>query len=113
MTFEVAGMYASTAYNMYSQTLTGGQAVNGPTLSFTTGALPVTIPFPSFRVAVPPGEIDSADSVLLINPIQFGSKTIFPVVASKLSGEIIWYYYAPGDHQQLLTRPLCGGVSHH
>jgi len=109
MTFEVAGMYASTAYNMYSQTLTGGQAVNGPTLSFTTGALPVTIPFPSFRVAVPPGEIDSADSVLLINPIQFGSKTIFPVVASKLSGEIIWYYYAPGDHQQLLTRPLSGG----
>jgi arylsulfate sulfotransferase len=110
MTFEVAGMLPTTTYNMYAQTLTAGQVQNGPTLSFTTGALPTTIPFPGFRIAVPPGAIDTADPVVLISPIQFETRTVFPAVASKLSGQIVWYYYANTvNHSELLTRPLSGG----
>ena len=50
MTFEVAGMYPSTTYTMYAQTNTGGTITNGPTLNFRTGALPGTVPFPTFTV---------------------------------------------------------------
>ena len=112
MTFEVAGMYPNTKYNMFSQTLTAGKTVNGPPLSFTTGALPATIPFPTFQTVVPPGgQTDTADSVLLLTPLQFDNKPTFPAVATNLSGNIIWYYYpsAPG-HYQVIMRPLPGGA---
>jgi arylsulfate sulfotransferase len=110
MTFEIAGMTPSTSYSMYSQTVTGSKVVNGPTLSFTTGALPATIPFPPFKVIVPPGNADTADSVVLLSPIQFAARTVFPAVASTLSGEVIWYYYAnTANHVDVITRPLPEG----
>jgi len=110
MNFEIGGMYPDTAYNMFSQTVTGGVAVNGPTLSFTAGALPAGIVFPSFKTIVPPGQIDSADSILLISPDQLGAgKTNLPALATDLSGNILWYYYSPtADHFNLLSRPLTG-----
>ena len=46
MTFEVAGMYQHTAYTMFAQTHTGSNVVNGPTVSFTTGTIPGSIPIP-------------------------------------------------------------------
>ncbi|HXM43042.1 MAG TPA: aryl-sulfate sulfotransferase [Bryobacteraceae bacterium] len=112
MNFEIAGMYPSTAYNMYSQTITGGVAVNGLTLSFTTGALPSNIPFPPFKTILKPAsQSDSAASVLLLSPINFGSGTTYPSVASNLAGNILWYYWPDSvDHFALLTRPLPGGT---
>src|ERR1700722_444415 len=78
MTFEVAGMYPSTAYHMFAQTDTGGKPTNGTTLSFTTGALPTNIPFPAFTVKVPPGpNTDTTDSVLLHNMTQFGGEPLY------------------------------------
>ena len=110
MNFEIAGMYPNTAYNMYSQTITGRQAVNGPTVSFTTGTLPASVPFPSFKTVIKPGQIDSAESVLLITPVQFGNGTNFPAVATNLSGKTIWYYYPnSAGHFEVLSRPLAGG----
>jgi hypothetical protein len=112
MNFEIAGMYPSTAYNMYSQTITGGVPVNGPTVNFTTGALPANIPFPPYKTVLKPQvQADSAASVLLLSPIQFGTNTVYPAVATNLAGQIIWYYYlnSPG-HFALLTRPLAGGT---
>jgi hypothetical protein len=111
MNFEIAGMYPSTAYNMYAQTITGGTAVNGPTVSFKTGALPASVPFAAYKKVVPPGvHTDSAESVLLITPLQFGSGANYPAVASDLSGNIIWYYYPnSAGHFEVLTRPLAGG----
>jgi hypothetical protein len=116
MTFEIAGMYPNTTYNMLSQTLTAGKTVNGPALSFTAGGLPATIPFPAYQTIVSPagppgGQADSADSLLLITPIQLGAKANFPAVASDLSGNIVWYYYPSAvDHFEVLTRPLPGGA---
>jgi hypothetical protein len=113
MNFEIAGMSPSTAYNMYAQTITGGQPVNGPTVTFTTGALPTaTVPFPPYKTIVPPdAQTDTAESVLLLSPVQFGNGTNYPTVASNLAGNVLWYYYPNSvEHFEVLTRPLAGGT---
>jgi hypothetical protein len=112
MTFEIAGMYPFTTYNMLAQTVTGSTTVNGPTLSFTTSALPGNIPFPQFRTVVAPGPKTDTSSVLFLSPDQVAlNKTNMPAVATDLAGNIIWYYY-PGtaDHFEVVTRPLIGGT---
>ncbi len=108
MTFEIAGMYPSTAYNMYAQVKTGGSIVNGPAVSFTTGALPSNVPFPVFSVNIPagPGE---PNRVLLHGVVSEG-KSVYPDVATDLAGNIIWYDYPNDlDHASLMTRPLLNG----
>ena len=111
MTFEVAGMYPSTAYTMYAQTKTGAKITSGNQITFTTGALPTGVPFPALTGT--PGGTDSANPVVLHNFITFatgGSVTVYPDVATDLSGKVIWYYYAnDSTHSDVLTRPLVGG----
>ena len=71
MTFEIAGMYPSTTYQMFAQTDTGGVVTNGPIVNFTTGALPTNITFPTFTTIVAPGsQTDTALKVLLHDPIE-------------------------------------------
>ncbi len=111
MTFEIAGMYPSSSYQLYSQTKTGSTTVNGPTITFTTGALPSSIPFPNFKTIVKAGaHTDTTDWILLHNLIQLGGGTRYPDVATDLSGKIVWYYY-PNDisNSGLLVRPLPNG----
>jgi hypothetical protein len=109
MTFEVAGMYASTTYYMYSQTRTStGKITKGSTLSFTTGPLPTNLTFPTFTVKVPPGsQADTTDSMILMNPDRLGGQPERPNVATDLSGNIMWYYN--GSVPQCMTRPIPGG----
>ena len=111
MTFEIAGMYHSTPYNMFSQTNTGGTITNGPTEAFTTGALPTNIPFPTFKVNIPPGAgTDTSDGVILHGLTQPVAGTVYPNVATDLFGQILWYYYpSSSTHKDILTRPLQGG----
>jgi hypothetical protein len=108
MTFEIAGMYPSTPYNLYAQVNTGGNIVNGPMASFTTGVIPNNIPIPAFTVAIP----DSAgnSNAVLLHGLFNGSSSPFPAVATDLSGNIVWYNY-PNDlgHTTMLTRPLPSG----
>lgn len=109
MTFEVAGMYPSTAYNMFEQTKTGSKITTGSTLTFTTAALPTGVPFPTFSVSTtaPTGD---PNPVLLHNPITFGTGTIYPDMATDLNGKIIWYYQSKDvTKSDVLTRPLVGG----
>jgi arylsulfate sulfotransferase len=113
MTFEIAGMYPTTTYNMYAQTITGGKGVNGPTISFTTSVIPTGIPYPTFKAIVPAGaQSDAANPVLFISPDQVAlNKTNMPAVATDLAGYMIWYYYpTTADHFELVTRPLQGGT---
>jgi len=111
LNFEIAGMYPSTTYNMFSQTNTGGKITNGPTVSFTTGSLPSNIPFVPFTKLVPKGPgTDTAESVLLFNPTSFGFETNYANVAVDLSGNILWYYYASPPQSFFLTRPLPNGT---
>jgi hypothetical protein len=108
MTFEIAGMYPSTSYDMHAQTLTSGKITNGPAVSFTTGPLPAGIVFPPFNVLIPPAsQTDTADSVILHNLLQPGGSVSYPSVATDLSGKVLWYYYAGGaGHTNVITRPL-------
>jgi hypothetical protein len=107
MTFEVAGMYPSTAYNMYAQTKTGTKITDGPTLAFTTGAIPAGIPIPKFTVVTAAPAADP-NPMLLHTFIAFTGQTVYPDVATDLKGNIMWYYYADGVGD-ILTRPLQGG----
>jgi len=109
MTFEIAGMYPSTQYNMFSQVRHGSHITNGPTVTFTTGTIPSSVPIPPFTINVPAGsKTDKADAVILQNMLQFGAIPIYPAVATDLSANIIWYY-DPGE-SFFLTRPLGDGT---
>jgi len=112
VTFEIAGMLANTPYSLYAQTKTGTKVTNGSTVSFKTGALPDTVPFPKFTVKIPASgpPSDTSNPVILHNMIQFGGEPNYPDVATDLAGNIIWYYY-PDDltNGNVLGRPLQGG----
>jgi arylsulfate sulfotransferase len=109
MTFEIAGMYPSTAYNLYSQVETGGNIVNGPAAAFATGPLPSTITFPTFTAGIPDSASDP-NRVLFYGPWDSDGKTGYPDVATDLSGNIVWYN-SPNDpdHLTMLVRPLPTG----
>lgn len=105
MNFYIAGMLPSTTYSMYSQTATNGTITNGATLSFTTGALPTSLPrgfFPVFTVNTPAPANDP-------NPMLLWSftKLIVPV-ATDLNGNIMWYY--ANGAGTLVTRPVATGT---
>ena len=111
MNFEVAGMYPSTTYTMFSQTNTGGTITKGPTVTFTTGPIPSSIQLPTFQVNVPPGsQTDTAAPVLLLNPHQFGGGPVFPNLATDLNGKVIWYYAQNPPQNFVLARPLQNGT---
>jgi arylsulfate sulfotransferase len=109
MTFEIAGMYPSTAYNLHSQVETGGNIVNGPATGFTTGVLPSGIAFPTFTTGIPDSPSDP-NRVLFYGPWNSGGKSGYPDVATDLSGNVIWYN-SPNDpdHLTMLVRPLPTG----
>ncbi len=110
MTFEVAGMYPSTAYTVCAETNTGGVITPSAQVSFTTGALPKGIKFPTFTHN--PAGTDTSNPVLLHNFITFvpGAQPVYPDVATDLSGNIVWYYCAnDATHSDVLTRPLALG----
>ncbi|MGA2594886.1 MAG: aryl-sulfate sulfotransferase [Bryobacteraceae bacterium] len=111
MTFEIAGMYPNSIYEMSAETATGSQLVNGPVTTFTTGALPADISFPEFGPTIQIGpQTDTSDPIILHNLFTFGEETTYPDVATDLVGRILWYYY-PNDttHINVLTRPLQNG----
>jgi len=109
MNFEIAGMYPKTTYNMFSQTDTAGANTNGPTVIFTTGALPTDITFPPFTVMVPAtSQTDTAQPIIMQNLLQFEAVPIYPAVATDLSANIIWYYNPA--QSIFLTRPLLDGT---
>jgi arylsulfate sulfotransferase len=109
LTFEIAGMYPSTAYNMFSQTDTGGNVVAGPTVPFTTGAIPSNIPIPKFKSNVTIGpNTDTADRMILLDEVQFGDNPQYPDLATDLTGHVVWYYNPP--QSIVLARPLPNGT---
>src|SRR5579862_1332841 len=108
-TFEIAGMYPKSTYQIFSQTDTAGKIVNGRPVSFTTGSLPGT-PIPKFTLNLPAGAAaDLQDSIVLEDLTMSGQAIHYPEVATDLSGNILWYYYSPSS-QDLVTRPLPDGL---
>ena len=111
MTVEIAGMRPSSTYDMFSQTVTAGSVVNGATVSFTTGALPGNSPFPTFTLDVASSsDMDTYDRVILEGPTMPGQSVNYPEIATDLTGNIIWYYYAPTS-EDLIARPNPAGIT--
>jgi len=108
-TFEIAGMYPSTAYNLFAQVDTGGNIVNGPTAAFTTGALPSNVPFPAFTVVTP--DTGDTNRVILHGLFDVRENSHYPDIATDLSGRVIWYYY-PNDQMRknMLMRAFPTGI---
>ncbi len=109
MNFEIAGMYQTSTYTMFSQTATNGKVVDGPPVSFTTGPLPSGSLFPTITVNVPAGPDTDKERVILADTTMPGQGYNFPELAADASGRIIWYYY-PATSADLLTRPLSDGI---
>lgn len=110
MTFQIAGMYPSTTYNMFSQTRTGAQTTNGPTLTFTTGPLPSTLPFPTFTPQ--PAGSDMSNKQLLHSLVQVNKTAVYPTaLGTDTAGRINWFYASPDavGAADVLLRPLSGG----
>jgi hypothetical protein len=103
MNFYIAGMAASQTYDMTYQVNTGGTVTAGPTISFTAGSIPSSLPFAAMSVPIAANaETDAADGVLLTG---YASSPDFPT-ATDLYANIIWYY----PHVLLVTRPVPGGT---
>jgi arylsulfate sulfotransferase len=108
-TFEIAGMYPSTAYTLFAQVTTAGNTVNGPPVTFTTGALPAGVPFPTFTSVVSPGpNTDTPESVILHGEVTLAGGKLYPQIATDLNNNVLWYSYT-GPGTGLLTRPLQDG----
>jgi hypothetical protein len=107
-------MLPSTEYAINYQVMTGsssGKIITGrQPANFTTGALPANIPFPQFSNIVPTGsQINQTDQTVLHGLLPIGNS--FLVVATNLTGQIVWYYniYDPVS-TDIFTRPLAGGT---
>ena len=87
--FLVAGMLPGTTYLM-RHVLDNG-TTSAP-LTFTTGALPTNLTFPTFTVQQPPGpDTDSTQGFVLhigVNPPAGTVNTL----ATDLAGNVVWYY---------------------
>jgi hypothetical protein len=105
MNFYLAGMQANTTYTVHHivekrlarQEGSTRALTVGPTLTVTTGAVPVQLPVSNITQAPP---APPADHVLLYSNL-FG-----PSFATDAQGNVIWYYPASFS---LLTRPESGG----
>ncbi len=82
----VAGMYATTTYNMRHDILTGPALSSSSIQQFTTGAIPSNLTMPQFLSVMPPsGTNVTAYPFLLF--AQLGG-----AVATDLTGQTVWYY---------------------
>jgi arylsulfate sulfotransferase len=110
MTFEIAGMYPTSTYLIHSETETGGKVTSGANVKFTTGALPTSIPFPTFQTLVPVGpQTDTAEPVLLWGLSELGKETDYRNVATDLTGRILWFENTPTSNPTQITRPVANG----
>jgi len=99
--FLVAGMLASTEYEMHWEEFASNFLNSGPDVAFTTGHLPNNFPHETFTVNVPATQHDSTYPMLLWHLIpDFGRPFTFWPTATDLSGNILWYF----PQQTLLTR---------
>ena len=106
MNFYLAGMRANTTYRVHHvvfarrlarSKIAGSVLTEGPTLTVTTGGVPIGLPVSTILQAPP---APSGDNVVLYSNL-FG-----PPFATDQQGNVIWYYPAGFT---LLTRPESDG----
>lgn len=118
MNFYLAGMAANSSHTAHHVVQTGSNTTSGPTLSFTTGAIPTNLLFPSVTIDTPPNaQTASQQSVLLIDNIgpngPSGKTGSYFPTAYNLNGKVLWYYPGLSDKTQngaYYLRPIDGGT---
>jgi arylsulfate sulfotransferase len=94
LNFVIAGMLANTTYEMVHRGggSRGGDARMKPLL-FTTGAPPATLSIPAFTVRQAPGPDAELDRpVIYHNLAARPAANAVNLLASDLSGRLVWYY---------------------
>lgn len=105
--FLVAGMLASTPYQMQWEEFGTNFLTDGPEVAFTTGHLPSNFPLSQrVQVTVPPSPHDAAFPVALWHFLpEVGTPFVFWPAATDLSGNVIWFF----PNQGIMTRMEVGG----
>jgi arylsulfate sulfotransferase len=115
MNVYVAGLLPNTPYQFNHKISSVSGSIYGPTVSFTTGAIPGYI-----KAATPPTSIirpiDSqtslADSILLLDYISpaLGTGFVRMPMATDLNGNTLWYYPSLFQVSRYFLRPIAGGT---
>lgn len=98
LTILVAGMKPQTLYHMRAHVNTFGGLWVDDDHTFTTGALPTSVPIPQISVGLPAAEAIAtapAPGVELLSLTNSSSQSSLQAVATDLQGNIIWY--CPGS----------------
>lgn len=98
--FLVAGMRATTAYQLEHLIVNGGTVTTSPALSFTTGAPSPSLVFPAFSVPQAPilGSDGAQDTVY--HDLAAATPGEVNPLATDLQGRVIWYANQPDLQQQ-------------
>ena len=110
--FYVAGMTASTTYQMRHIVTQGSKVTKGPVMTFTTGAIAAAIPSLSLAVN-PTSQTSLADRVVLHGMLNTQNLAVNVPFATDLAGNVIWYYNGFASLTNVLaylTRPVAGGT---
>jgi hypothetical protein len=93
MNFYVAGMYPNTMYEMYYETINpaGHMVHTGPTLTFTTGAIPSNVYLPTFTSSGTSADLAEPITLHSVITIPNSQGHIYPSTAVDLAGNVLWY----------------------
>jgi hypothetical protein len=106
----VAGMKASTTYNMNYEVVSGSTLVtSGPVLKFTTGAVSPSLVFPPISIPLN-GSTDTQQPVLLHDPIPGTPPANYFPFATDHNGNILWYYANVPSMDPANIIPVAGGT---
>jgi arylsulfate sulfotransferase len=106
LNFYVAGMRASTAYDLQHVVSSGSTEVRGPIMAFTTGAVATTLP-PVNVVDPPDSGTSFVEGVVLQTLTVPREGVIVRSFATDLLGRTVWYYDRQGETP---VQPLPGGT---
>jgi arylsulfate sulfotransferase len=87
--FFVAGMLANTTYEMRDVRSDG---TGSAPLLFTTGALPTTLPFPTFTVQQPPAPGSDVNEDMIFHQFTRSASNVPNPLATDVQGRVVWYY---------------------
>jgi hypothetical protein len=104
MNFYVAGMRASSTYQLRHDVIHGASITTGPTLTFTTGAVAVTLPVVTQPVPLH-APTSTTEGVTLFGILSLLSPR--PQFAVDSTGNVIWYSTISTIYP---TRPANGGT---
>jgi hypothetical protein len=107
MNFYVAGLAASSVYQLSVQQLTNGKVTQGAPVVFTSGAIPAGLHIQQPTVIVP--ATNAADQYYKLSLSAYAVPG-FPETAD-LTGQVVWYYPVPGQLVRTLGETMIMNTS--